>query len=42
MLEGIWWDFPNYFVSSAANGNGQETILNYIDEINSNLKLEGN
>ena len=42
MLEGIWWDFPNYFVSSAANWNGQETILNYIDEINSNLKLEGN
>lgn len=38
MLEGVWWEFPNYFVSSAANGSGQEEILNYIEEINTNLK----
>lgn len=39
MLEGIWWDFPNYYISSAASGDGQEGILNYIEEINNNLKL---
>ncbi len=39
MLEGIWWDFPNYFVSSAAAGDGQEEILHYIEEINANLKI---
>ncbi len=39
MLEGVWWDFPNYFVSSAANGDGQEAILHYIDKVNSNLKI---
>ncbi len=39
MLDGVWWEFPNYFVSSATNGSGQEEILNYIDEINGNLKL---
>ncbi|RMB62743.1 YihA family ribosome biogenesis GTP-binding protein [Dokdonia sinensis] len=39
MLEGVWWEFPNYFVSSATNGEGQEEILNYIEDINGNLKL---
>lgn len=39
MLEGVWWEFPNYFVSSAANGIGQDEVLNYIEEINNNLKL---
>lgn len=39
MLEGVWWEFPNYFVSSATNGVGQDEILNYIEEINGNLKL---
>ncbi|WP_144669643.1 ribosome biogenesis GTP-binding protein YihA/YsxC [Dokdonia sp. Hel_I_53] len=39
MLDGIWWDFPNYFVSSSSSGEGQEEILSYIDDINSNLKL---
>lgn len=38
MLEGVWWEFPNYFVSSATNGSGQEEILTYIEEINTNLK----
>lgn len=38
MLEGVWWEFPNYFVSSASNGSGQKEILNYIEEINGNLK----
>lgn len=38
MLEGVWWEFPNYFISSSTNGRGQDDILNYIEEINSNLK----
>ena len=39
MLDGVWWEFPKYFVSSATNGEGQEEILNYIEDINSNLTL---
>ena len=39
LLDGIWFDFPNYFVSSSSHGTGQEEILNYIEEINNNLKL---
>ncbi len=39
MLEGVWWEFPNYFVSSSTQGDGQEAILNYIEEINNNLQL---
>ncbi|MFT5751681.1 MAG: GTP-binding protein [Flavobacteriales bacterium] len=39
LLAGVWFEFPNYFVSSATHGNGQEAILNYIGEINDNLKL---
>jgi GTP-binding protein len=39
LLAGMWFEFPNYFVSSATNGNGQDEILNYIGEINDNLKL---
>ncbi|ANH60232.1 ribosome biogenesis GTP-binding protein YihA/YsxC [Dokdonia donghaensis] len=38
MLEGVWWEFPNYFISSSSDGTGQDEILNYIEEINSNLK----
>jgi len=39
LLKGLWMEFPNYFISSASNGMGQEDILKYIDEINKNLKL---
>ncbi len=39
MLDGVWWEFPNYFVSSASNGNGQDEILTYIENLNENLKL---
>ncbi|WP_035335980.1 ribosome biogenesis GTP-binding protein YihA/YsxC [Dokdonia sp. PRO95] len=38
MLEGVWWEFPNYFISSSTNGRGQDDILNYIEEINNNLE----
>lgn len=39
MLEGVWWDFPNYFVTSASNTSGKDEVLEYIDSINQNLKL---
>lgn len=38
LLSGVWIEFPNYFVSSASKNIGQDDILNYIEEINSNLK----
>ena len=37
LLETAWEEFPNYFVSSATNGVGQEEILEYIQQINDNL-----
>lgn len=37
LLQTTWEEFPNYFISSAANGVGQDEILAYIDEINQNL-----
>jgi len=37
LLEGAWFEFPNYFVSSSSKNIGQEEILNYIGEINANL-----
>ena len=37
LLETAWEEFPNYFVSSATNGVGQEEILGYIQQINDNL-----
>ena len=37
LLETAWEEFPNYFVSSATNGVGQEKILEYIQQINDNL-----
>ncbi|WP_299763352.1 ribosome biogenesis GTP-binding protein YihA/YsxC [uncultured Dokdonia sp.] len=38
LLEGAWFEFPNYFVSSSSKNMGQEEILNYIGEINANLE----
>ena len=38
LLEGIWFEFPNYFISSASNTMGQDEILSYIDNINANLE----
>ena len=34
-----WVEMPQYFVTSANTGVGQEEILDYIEEINKNLKL---
>ncbi|MFT5890202.1 MAG: GTP-binding protein [Dokdonia sp.] len=38
LLEGAWFSFPNYFISSATNNTGKEEIVNYIGDINDNLK----
>ncbi|WP_405325374.1 ribosome biogenesis GTP-binding protein YihA/YsxC [Leeuwenhoekiella sp. LLG6367-2.1] len=38
LLEGVWLEMPNYFVSSASNSIGKEEILNYIGAINEQLK----
>ena len=38
LLEGAWEEMPNYFVSSAAHGSGKDEILNYISDINEQLK----
>lgn len=34
-----WVEMPQYFVTSASTGLGQEEILDYIEDINLNLKL---
>ncbi|WP_299677035.1 ribosome biogenesis GTP-binding protein YihA/YsxC [uncultured Dokdonia sp.] len=38
LLEGAWFEFPNYFISSSSKSIGQEEILNYIGDINANLE----
>jgi GTP-binding protein len=37
LLEGVWEEFPPYFVTSATNSAGKEELLNYIDGINQSL-----
>lgn len=38
LLDGVWEEVPPYFVTSSSNGAGQEELLNYIGEINDNLR----
>ena len=38
LLEGAWYEFPNYFVSSSSKSIGKEDILDYITQINANLE----
>ena len=37
MLE-TWEEMPPYFITSSSNGMGREEILNYIDNLNQNLR----
>lgn len=37
-LEEIWEEFPPIFLTSSATKTGKEEILNYIEQINQNLK----
>ncbi|MEW7290922.1 ribosome biogenesis GTP-binding protein YihA/YsxC [Aquimarina sp. 2304DJ70-9] len=34
-----WEEMPNYFITSSSSGLGKEEVLNYIKEINSQLKM---
>ncbi len=34
-----WEEMPNYFITSSSSGLGKEEVLNYIEEINSQLKI---
>ena len=38
LLAGAWAEMPNYFVSSATNTTGKDEIINYIEQINEQLK----
>lgn len=38
MLE-TWEDIPNYFITSASNELGKDAVLNYIDTLNENMKI---
>ena len=37
-LKDTWETLPPFFITSAANRKGREELLNYIDEINNNVK----
>lgn len=38
LTSGVWEEAPPHFVTSAQSGLGRETLLNYIDEINRNIR----
>jgi len=40
ILLETWEDMPNYFITSATNETGKDEVLNYIDVLNGNLKLD--
>ncbi|MEQ9583228.1 MAG: ribosome biogenesis GTP-binding protein YihA/YsxC, partial [Arenibacter sp.] len=37
LLDGIWEEAPKYFVTSSTNGMGQEELLGYIEDLNTNF-----
>ena len=37
-LKDTWENLPPFFITSAANRKGREELLNYIEEINNNMK----
>ena len=38
LLEGVWLEMPNYFISSATNATGRDEILEYIETVNAGMK----
>lgn len=38
MLDDLWEETPNYFVTSSSNGTGREELLDYIDQINEQIQ----
>ena len=39
VVEEIWEEMPNYFITSSTNYVGKEPLLNFIETINSSLKI---
>lgn len=37
LLDGVWEEAPTYFVTSSSSSYGREEVLNYIEDINTNL-----
>ncbi len=37
LLDGIWEEFPPYFITSSSNKTGRAELLQYIDQINGSL-----
>ena len=40
VLLETWEDMPNYFVTSSSNETGKDAVLDYIDNLNSNMLLD--
>ncbi len=40
MLEDVWEEMPNYFITSSSSGIGKDELLNYIGEINKEISKQ--
>lgn len=40
VLLETWEYMPNYFITSSSNETGKDDVLNYIDSLNNNMKLD--
>lgn len=40
ILLETWEEMPNYFITSSSKSTGKDDVLNYIGELNKNMKLE--
>lgn len=40
ILLETWEEMPNYFITSSSNDIGKEVVLDYIDHLNTNLKID--
>jgi GTP-binding protein len=38
-VEEIWEEMPNYFITSSTKYVGKESLLNFIETINSSIKI---
>ncbi|NKI25689.1 YihA family ribosome biogenesis GTP-binding protein [Arenibacter sp. 6A1] len=41
LLEGVWEEAPQYFITSSSSGIGQEEVLNFIEPINEQYYKKG-
>ncbi len=40
VLLETWEEMPNYFITSSSNETGKDAVLEYIDGLNGNMKLD--